>query len=76
MELMSSCFDKLLKSIRQPIPEPILGKLAYSVNFRNSNSIYFIYHQYTCIDCDGIELSQRKTWHHASRFENDLVLSK
>lgn len=30
MELMSSCFDKLLKLIRQPIPESILGKLTYS----------------------------------------------
>ena len=31
MELMSMCFDKLLKQIRQPIPEPILGKLIVSV---------------------------------------------
>jgi hypothetical protein len=33
MELMASCFDKLLKLIRQPIPEFILGKLTFSVNF-------------------------------------------
>jgi mitogen-activated protein kinase kinase 7 len=33
MELMSMCFDKLLKQIRQPIPEPILGKLIVSVRF-------------------------------------------
>jgi len=32
MELMASCFDKLLKLIRQPIPESILGKLTFSVN--------------------------------------------
>ncbi|CAF0804432.1 unnamed protein product [Adineta ricciae] len=30
MELMACCFDKLLKLIKQPIPEPILGKLTYS----------------------------------------------
>jgi hypothetical protein len=33
MELMASCFDKLLKLIQQPIPESILGKLTFSVNF-------------------------------------------
>ena len=38
MELMASCFGKLLKRIRQPIPEVILGKLTVSVNFR----LYFI----------------------------------
>lgn len=32
MELMSMCFDKLLKHIKQPIPEPILGKLIVSVS--------------------------------------------
>ncbi|CAF2348333.1 unnamed protein product [Rotaria sp. Silwood2] len=30
MELMASCFDKLLRLIRQPIPESILGKLTFS----------------------------------------------
>lgn len=30
MELMSMCFDKLLKRIKKPIPEPILGKLVVS----------------------------------------------
>ncbi|KAI1290066.1 Dual specificity mitogen-activated protein kinase kinase 7 [Halotydeus destructor] len=28
MELMGSCFEKLLKKINGPIPEPILGKIA------------------------------------------------
>nr|CAG4638542.1 EOG090X08J3 [Cyclestheria hislopi] len=28
MELMATCFDKLLKRLRQPIPEPIIGKIA------------------------------------------------
>jgi mitogen-activated protein kinase kinase 7 len=30
MELMSSCFDKLLKLIQQPIPENVLGKLTFA----------------------------------------------
>ncbi|TRY75876.1 hypothetical protein TCAL_09945 [Tigriopus californicus] len=30
MELMSTCFDKLIKQFRQPIPEPICGKVAVS----------------------------------------------
>lgn len=30
MELMASCFDKLLKLIQQPIPENVLGKLTFS----------------------------------------------
>lgn len=30
MELMSMCFDKLLKQIRKPIPEDILGKVSVS----------------------------------------------
>ena len=33
MELMSMCFDKLLKLIKRAIPEPILGKLIVSVNY-------------------------------------------
>ncbi len=32
MELMSMCFDKLLKLAQGPIPEPIIGKLVVSVN--------------------------------------------
>ena len=31
MELMSMCFDKLLKLVKQPIPEEILGKMSVSV---------------------------------------------
>ncbi|CAF1563678.1 unnamed protein product [Rotaria sp. Silwood1] len=30
MELMASCFDKLLKLIQQPMPESILGKLTFA----------------------------------------------
>lgn len=32
MELMSMCFDKLLKLYKRPIPEEILGKLTVSVS--------------------------------------------
>ena len=28
MELMATCFDKLLKRLRQPISEPVIGKIA------------------------------------------------
>ena len=31
MELMATCFDKLLKRLRQPIVEPIIGKIAVAV---------------------------------------------
>jgi len=31
MELMSTCLDKLIKRIKSGIPEPILGKMAFSV---------------------------------------------
>ena len=31
MELMSMCFDKLLKLTSEPVPESILGKLTVSV---------------------------------------------
>jgi len=30
MELMATCFDKLLKRLRKPIPEDILGKVTYA----------------------------------------------
>jgi len=32
MELMATCFDKLLKRLRRPIIEPIIGKIAVAVN--------------------------------------------
>ena len=40
MELMTMCFDKLLKQIKSPIPEPILGKLTVSV--RSSSITQYI----------------------------------
>lgn len=40
MELMTMCFDKLLKQIKSPIPEPILGKLTVSV--RSSSIAQYI----------------------------------
>jgi len=32
MELMATCFDKLLKRFREPVPEPILGKVTVAVS--------------------------------------------
>jgi mitogen-activated protein kinase kinase 7 len=34
MELMASCFDKLLKLIQQPFPESVLGKLTFAVGVK------------------------------------------
>ena len=35
MELMASCFDKLLKLIQKPMPEQVLGKLTFAVCVNN-----------------------------------------
>lgn len=35
MELMASCFDKLLKRLRAPIPEEILGKVTVAVSMNH-----------------------------------------
>ena len=32
MELMTMCLDKLLKRLKGPIPEPILGKMTVAVS--------------------------------------------
>lgn len=32
MELMATCFDKLMKRSKQPVPEPILGKVTVAVS--------------------------------------------
>lgn len=32
MELMATCFDKLMKKTNQPVPEPILGKVTVAVS--------------------------------------------
>jgi mitogen-activated protein kinase kinase 7 len=32
MELMATCFDKLLKRLRKAVPEDILGKVTYAVS--------------------------------------------
>lgn len=34
MELMATCFDKLLKKSNQPVPENILGKVTVAVSLR------------------------------------------
>lgn len=33
MELMATCLDKLTKRYKQPIPEPILGKISVAVSY-------------------------------------------
>lgn len=33
MELMTTCFDRLLKRLQEPIPERIIGKVAVAVSF-------------------------------------------
>lgn len=35
MELMKTCFDKLLKRLTQPVPESIMGKITVAVRQRN-----------------------------------------
>lgn len=35
MELMATCFDRLLKKLQTAIPEDILGKVALAVSSRN-----------------------------------------
>ena len=44
MELMATCFDKLLKRLRQPIIEQIIGKIAVAVSllWRNWISSYVL----------------------------------
>lgn len=32
MELMATCFDKLLKRLNAPIPEHVLGKVTFAVS--------------------------------------------
>ena len=42
MELMSSCFDKILKKYKSPLPEEIIGKVAVAVSkhFSSSSNFY------------------------------------
>lgn len=54
MELMTMCFDKLLKQIKSPIPEPILGKLTVSV--RSSSITQYIIRLNTIINTITIRL--------------------
>lgn len=39
MELMATCFDKLLKRYKAPIPEHILGKISVAVCLLLMNSL-------------------------------------
>ncbi len=72
MELMASCFDKLLKLIRQPIPESILGKLTLSVIIRFFDDLRSSFNCF--LDSHCLELFEGQTRNHASRcvkFDND-----
>lgn len=35
MELMATCFDRLLRRLKTPIPEDVLGKVALNVSMKN-----------------------------------------
>lgn len=41
MELMMTCFDKLLKRLAEPLPEPILGMITVAVSIREDG--YFVH---------------------------------
>jgi mitogen-activated protein kinase kinase 7 len=34
MELMATCFDKMLRKLGRPFPEPVCGKIAVAVSSR------------------------------------------
>jgi mitogen-activated protein kinase kinase 7 len=42
MELMTTCFDKLLKRLGKPIPEEILGKVTVAVSLSPKLTISLI----------------------------------
>jgi hypothetical protein len=80
MELMASCFDKLLKLIQRAIPEDVLGKLTFAVcMFITCCSFFFMcvlieQRSNACLlDCHSIELFERDTWHYSSRFVNQMI---
>ena len=52
MELMSTCLDKLLKKLKAPLPERILGKVAVAVSIENKMWGFwsFVYIRKTYID--------------------------
>lgn len=78
MELMATCFDKLLKRLRQPIIEPIIGKIAVAVrlhlNFKIRKILTLFYrsrsldsHFFFCSpDRQSVALSQRDPWCYPS----------
>jgi mitogen-activated protein kinase kinase 7 len=46
MELMATCFDKLLKRIKKPVPEEILGKVTVAVSI---NDLYCAREKFTLL---------------------------
>ena len=70
MELMASCFDKLLKLIQQPIPEHVLSKLTFCVrnkNFAIDQTIKIHVDISFLLDGYSVELFKRNPWNHSSR---------
>lgn len=65
MELMSMCFDKLLKLIKAPIPEEILGKLTVSVLFiLTTPSLLYSYVNFSCFSKTLNALNYLKEQHN------------
>ena len=42
MELMSTCFDKLLKRLQKPIPEHVLGKVTVAVSVDSVLNLFHV----------------------------------
>ena len=40
MELMATCLDKLLKKLREPLPERILGKITVAVSSKENGVVW------------------------------------
>lgn len=70
MELMATCFDKLLKRLRQPIIEPIIGKIAVAVtNFTHAQIVCASLIVRVFTDCKSAPLPQREARCYSPRRE-------
>ena len=71
MELMATCFDKLLKQLKQPIPEPICGKVAVAtvkaLNYlKERHGVIHRYDKKEIILCSQIIKFIIRIYHHPS----------
>ena len=77
MELMATCFDKMLKKFKQPIPERILGKISVAVSQWAYRQIYRIaIHNlitssalFCLLDCQSVELFERQARSDPQRYQ-------